>query len=215
MRVLSTKILTPEQQQILTQANIQVEAYNAITTNPVSFETTELIENAIIASQRAAKIILDKNIAINNCFCVGGKTAAFLKENSINVVEHYNYGEQLANTIIEKHKGKAFHFFCSNIRRDELPDILFGNNIDLKEITVYNTELNTQAIEEKFDGILFFSPSGIEAYTTNNIIKTETAYCIGNTTAKAVEPYTKNIIIASSPTVEHLLETVVKHTVQI
>jgi uroporphyrinogen-III synthase len=55
------------------------------------------------------------------------------------------------------------------------------------------------------DSILFFSPSGVSSYVKKNSITDEICFCIGNTTAKAVEKYSKNIVIANQPTVENVI----------
>jgi len=41
--------------------------------------------------------------------------------------------------------------------------------------------------EKRFDGILFFSPSAVESYLKSNTIKDEMCFCIGETTAEALE----------------------------
>jgi uroporphyrinogen-III synthase len=38
-----------------------------------------------------------------------------------------------------------------------------------------------------------------------NKITTEICFCIGSTTATAVEPFTRNIIMANQPTVENVI----------
>ena len=59
------------------------------------------------------------------------------------------------------------------------------------------------------EAILFFSPSGIESYLKENTIKKEICFCIGTTTASALEGITKNIKIADQPTIEDVIEDVI------
>ena len=54
--------------------------------------------------------------------------------------------------------------------------------------------------------ILFFSPSGVASYLKDNTIKKETCFCIGETTAEALQKITKNVIIAKNPTIEDVIE---------
>jgi len=62
----------------------------------------------------------------------------------------------------------------------------------------------------KFDGILFFSPSAVESYLKLNAIKEEMCFCIGETTAEALENRkAKNILIADSPSVENVIGEVI------
>ncbi|RSK41444.1 uroporphyrinogen-III synthase [Mangrovimonas spongiae] len=210
MTILSTKILTQEQKNVLTKANINVIDYNAITIDFLDFDDEIIAENAIITSKNAVKAVIDKKVVIKNCFCVGEKTKALLEENGQNVTKMTNYGTDLAKFIVKNHKNEHFWFFCNNIRRDELPNILTKNNISFKEVEVYKTALNKQLISKPFDAVLFFSPSGIESFTANNSLKNKAIFCIGKTTAKAAKPFAENIHIANKPTIESVLKSVVK-----
>ena len=66
-------------------------------------------------------------------------------------------------------------------------------------------------IKESFDGVLFYSPSGVNSFLENNTLENKTCFCIGTTTAKALENRTKNIVIASQPTVENVITEVIKY----
>ncbi|WP_338732169.1 uroporphyrinogen-III synthase [Mangrovimonas cancribranchiae] len=211
MTILSTKILNQEQKNVLTKANINVIDYNAITIDFLDFDDEIIADNAIITSKNAVKAVIDKKVVIKNCFCVGEKTKTRLEENGQNVSKTTNYGADLAKFIVKNHKNEHFWFFCNNIRRDELPNMLTKNNISFKEVEVYKTSLNKQIISEAFDAVLFFSPSGIESFTANNNLKNKTVFCIGKTTAEAAKPYTKNIHIANKPTIESVLQLAAKH----
>ncbi|CDF81139.1 uroporphyrinogen-III synthase [Formosa agariphila KMM 3901] len=210
--ILSTKTLHKEHKALLTKANIQVTEYNAISIDFVDFDSEIIVENAIITSQNAAKAVIDNKVVIRNCFCVGEKTMAFLEEHGQNVSKMKLYASELANYIVKYHKNEAFVFFCGNLRQDTLPDALKEHNIGLKEIIVYNTQTEPQKIDGEFDAILFYSPSGVSSYLTDNQISNETIFCIGKTTAAALQEQTKNIVIPSSPTIENLLQSVVKYS---
>ena len=71
--------------------------------------------------------------------------------------------------------------------------------------------LKPHQIKESFDGVLFYSPSGVNSFLENNTLGNKTCFCIGTTTAKALENKTKNIVIASQPTVEHVIDEVIKY----
>ena len=66
--------------------------------------------------------------------------------------------------------------------------------------------------QENFDGILFFSPSAVESYLTNNKIKNEVCFCVGTTTAAALETKKiKNIVIPETPTIEAVILEVIEY----
>ena len=208
---LSTKKLTPEQQALLFGAGIHLTHYDAITIEKVEFKFETPIKNAIITSRHAARMIIDKKIHIENCYCVGEKTKAVLTQNNLKVSETGRNSKDLAQKIIENHKNETFTFFCGDKRRDELPALLNTQNITLKEINIYKTRLNPGTIKNNADAILFFSPSAVEAFILKNAIGNSTVFCIGPTTASEARKYTKNICIAGHPTIEDVLTQVINH----
>ena len=64
------------------------------------------------------------------------------------------------------------------------------------------------SIHKKVDGILFFSPSGVESYHSCNPAGEEKAFCIGNTTAEAAQRYWKEVVVAEKPTIDSVLAQV-------
>jgi uroporphyrinogen-III synthase len=86
-----------------------------------------------------------------------------------------------------------------------LPDALRLVNITLDEVEVYETILTPHKIDFIPNGILFFSPSGVQSYLQENKIENENCFCIGNTTAEALKDITKNVIIAHQQTVENAI----------
>ncbi len=94
-------------------------------------------------------------------------------------------------------------FFCGNLRRDTLPDILKKNGIALQELVVYTTTLTPRTLEETFDGVAFFSPSAAESFfSANRPDNTVVFFSIGHTTTAALKTYTDNRVITSEHTTE-------------
>ena len=135
----------------------------------------------------------------------------FLEKHHCLVQENADYASDLGLLIKEKYATHSFTFLSGNIRRNTLPDLLNENNIKWNEAVVYETTLNPKKVTENIDGILFFSPSAIESYLIENKLENETCFCIGTTTAKALENKTKNIKIASQPIVESVIDEVIKY----
>lgn len=210
-RVLSTKKLSKPQKQLLLNSGIALVEYDAISILFNDFYPgQEFIENAIITSKNSAEAIIKHNIKIGNCFCVGEMTVSLLQSYQYNIIETADYGKNLAEVISDKYKDENFTFFCGNKRREELPFILKKNNVRFKEVEVYRTEINQKHFNGEFDGILFFSPSGIQSFTERNQISNSIAFCIGDTTASEAKKHTSNIIIATKPSIENVIVQVVK-----
>ncbi|SEP28288.1 uroporphyrinogen-III synthase [Flavobacterium sp. CF108] len=211
-QILSTKILSPLQKQELTKAGIEVIEADFIKTENKPFELKNLNESLIFTSQNAVHSVLSnpksEELKSKNVYCVGLKTKILLSESGFNVVAYTGYASDLAEIITLIYRNESYTFFSGNLRRDTLPSALKEAGIKLNEIQVYETSLQPQKIKSPVDAILFFSPSGVESYLKDNSIKKETCFCIGETTAEALQKITKNIIIADQPTVEDVLEDV-------
>ena len=213
IRLLSTKKLLVNQKQFLLNANISVVEADFISIKQQKVAIEIINENLIFTSQNAVLSLvenLEKTDTLDllrkkNVFCVGLKTKALLEENGFNVIVYTGYAADLAEIISLIYSKEKFTFFSGNLRRDTLPEALSEAEVVWNEIQVYETILTPQKISGTFDGILFFSPSGIESYLKNNKITKETCFCIGTTTAEALENITNNVIIANQPTVENVI----------
>lgn len=214
IQILSTKKLSGEQKQALVKANIEVIEADFIQTQNKPFELKDLNENLIFTSQNAVHSVLSnpdsEKLKSKNVFCVGLKTKILLSESGFNVVAYTGYAADLAEIITLIYRHESYTFFSGNLRRETLPQALKGAEVKFNEIQVYDTSLTPQKIKNAIDGILFFSPSGVESYLKDNTIKKETCFCIGETTAEALDKITKNIIIADQPTVEDVIEDVIE-----
>ncbi len=219
--ILSTKKLSQAQKELLLNANIAYVEYDAIKIEFLEVQPETEIKNAIFTSKNAVHAVFNgkskslpllfRERAGVRVFCVGENTKKLLIENGQNVVETAQNASDLAEIIVKKYKNESFLFFCGNIRRDELPDFLQKNDIALTEQVVYKTHLNSKKFDRNFDGILFFSPSGIRSYITKNNIKNSTSFCIGSTTAAEAQKHSATAIIANKPTVENVIVQAVKY----
>lgn len=213
-RILSTKKLSKVLKNKLSDAKIELVEKNFIQTKAVVFETPQLNAFLVFTSKEAVKSVLKsktKNVLSKSCLCVGSKTKSFLEKKGFTVLESADYAEELIQIIESKYKTNSFTFFCGNIRRNTIPDFFQQNKIAYNEIVVYETKLKRHQIKEPFDGVLFYSPSGVNSFSEKNSLENKTCFCIGTTTAKALENKTNNIIIASQPTVENVITEVIKY----
>jgi uroporphyrinogen-III synthase len=216
INILSTKKLLPNQKQELVDANFTVIEEDFIETNIKNFELSKVNNNLIFTSQNAVQSILQhpkcEDLKSKDVFSIGMKTKDLLTENGFNVVAYTGYAADLAEIISLIYSEESFTFFSGNLRRDVLPNTLKENGITFNEIEVYETKITSKKITKKVDGILFFSPSGVESYFKMNTIKDETCFCIGETTAEALEnKKVKTIVIADKPSVVNVIAEVVEY----
>ncbi|MEG1022339.1 MAG: uroporphyrinogen-III synthase [Myroides sp.] len=207
--VLSTKKLNSNQKQFLLNAGFSVIEADFIKITFVRFQLKSIPTLMLFTSQNAVKSVL-QNESIETlkqipAVCVGSKTKQLLQENGFNVLETQEYADDLAPIIQQKYHLEQIAFFAGNLRRNVLPDAMQKTNVSFEEYTVYQNTANSIEIKAETDALLFFSPSGIHSYLQQNSIKNQTCFCIGTTTAAALNGITKNIVIANKQTVENVI----------
>ncbi|HSD09320.1 uroporphyrinogen-III synthase [Flavobacterium sp.] len=214
MKILSTKILAEYQKQPLIEAGFEVVENDFIATKIKSFDLKNINESLIFTSQNAVESVLQhpdlEQLKSKKAYCVGLKTESLLSDNGFEVVAYTDYASDLGEIITLIYKSESYTFFSGNLRRETLPKALKEAGIVFNEINVYETTLTPHKIKNPVEAILFFSPSGVESFLKENTIKKELCFCIGETTASALENKTKNIIIAEQPTVEDVIEAVIE-----
>lgn len=215
IRVLSTKKLLPNQRQFLLNAGISVTEADFISVENKDFTFTEIFDNLIFTSANAVKAVASRpdvqEIRRKPCFCVGEKTAKLLDEVGFTVLETADNASALSEIIKKDYAKEAFTFFSGSLRMETLPVNLKNSGINFNEIEVYETVLAPKKINSEVDGLLFFSPSAVESYLIENKIENQICFCIGATTAKALEQKTKNIVIANKPSVENVIIQTIQH----
>ena len=171
------------------------------------------IENVIITSQNGVESILNsftkKEINFKDIYCVGRRTKKLIEQRIGKVTHVAKNAKQLAEYLSKNLKNKEVTYFCSDLRLDILPAYLKMNDIIVNEVEAYKTMLSPEMIDDNIDGVLFYSPSGIESYLQKNDTD-KIAFCIGETTAKEAQKHFNKVKVANLPTVESVLELVKK-----
>ena len=79
------------------------------------------------------------------------------------------------------------------------------------EIKTYKTVLKSKKVDQKWDAIMFFSPSGVASYISENKHQRNAhAFCIGQTTASEAKKYFKNVTVADTNKIESVLEKTIE-----
>ncbi|MDB5232223.1 MAG: uroporphyrinogen-III synthase [Chitinophagaceae bacterium] len=147
-------------------------------------------------------------------FCLSGKT---LQEVAIKFVETQvmataKNAADLADEIIKRNINEVI-FFCGNRRRDDLPDKLKNAGIVIREEVLYLTNENPERVTTPFDGILFYSPSGVESFfSVNQLYGNTRCFAIGKTTERALhEAGIENVILSDEPEVETVVNSAIHY----
>ena len=206
--------------------NIEIDILSFIETVPIrSIEVQQEIENALLKSSAVVFTSMNAVEAVANeldghqpdwrIYSMGNTTRQLVKKyfGEEAIAGTAESAAELAELIVEEDNSDDIFFFCGEQRRDELPDILRNNDIDVNEIVVYQTIQVKHKIEKTYHGILFFSPSAVQSFFSNNKISDKTIlFAIGNTTATEIKKYANNkIITGDEPSKENLVMEMIRY----
>ena len=211
--IYSTKKLTDGQLQLF-HNNVTADSNDAIKISlnriPKSVVRKE-IENVIITSKNGVEALLHNfapaELQFKNIYCVGRRTKRMIEKRIGNVKHIEANAKKLTEHLVEYMEGAEVTYFCSDLRLDDLPNILVENNITVNEVEAYQTKYNADKVESNLDGVMFYSPSTVESYLKQNKAS-GIAFCIGETTAKVAKQFFEDVRIAKVPTVESVIELV-------
>lgn len=226
INILSTRPLNKSLVQEAKAVGISIDELSFIDTEPIQdIATQQEIEQAYLLSSTVvftSMNAVDAVLAWQDgqqpdwvIYCMGNTTKQKLKENfgDYSVVGTANNAAELAERIAEESDAEEVIFFCGEQRRDELPAILRSKGIDVHEIIVYETIHTPHKINKAYQAILFYSPSAVSSFFSNNKVPAQTIlFAIGNTTAKTIQQYcTNTIITGKEPGKEELVRQAMEY----
>ena len=191
---------------------IQVEAIKDKELNEEIAELSTLPITAVFTSANAVRAIssaLKAGSAGWDIYCIGQATkdAVFEYFDTEVIAGVANDAAELAGIIIDDDLSEVV-FFCGDKRMNTLPDLLREADVTVYEITVYGTVETPHLAVKSYDGILFFSPSGVNSFFSINTIGKHTVlFAIGSTTANAIHQQTDNkVMICAVPSKDNMIE---------
>ena len=224
IQILSTRPIHQSLIKDARDAGIDIDELTFIETNPIQSKLVDKeIENTlketatvVFTSMNAVEVVgnqIKEHQPNWKIYCMGTTTQQLVvKFFGQNLIEGTaNDAASLAKQIIKDQPKEKLIFFCGDQRRDELPELLKQHSIEAKETIVYETTAIHHLIQKQYDGILFFSPSAVESFFTNNkVVENTVLFAIGNTTAKELKKYSNNkIVISNEPGKENLAKTMI------
>jgi uroporphyrinogen-III synthase len=225
IEILSTKVINKRLISLANTYNIFIDEVPFLETKNI--ETPDVKKRIEELSKQSITAIFTSVNAVNavkeilptkpqwKVFCIGHKTKSAVEAafGDKNILGSANNAEQLAEEIIKHPTKKKMIFFCGNQRRNVLPDKLKENEIELEELIVYRTVETPQHISKHYDGILFYSPSGVRSFFAKNTIeKSMQLFAIGTTTANEAKVFTGlPVITTEHPDTTNLINLVIQH----
>jgi uroporphyrinogen-III synthase len=213
-KVLSTKELKSSVLQYI--GNVEVLQKDFISIQSLAYTLPENLK-----AEKISTVFTSKNAVMNlngftpvKVYCLSGATRAAVQERfpTAELMRLASNASDLANMIIADCE-KEVLFFCGDKRRDVLPKKLASARIKVHEVVVYQSVETPIQVEEKFDAVIFFSPSAVSSFFSVNQLQPEAiCFAIGDTTAEAIATYCENKTVSTdSPSEEELLQKVIYH----
>lgn len=212
--VFSTKKLTSEQRQLFDKRmKVDSDDFVQIYSNRLPVASLKKdVQNVIITSKNAVEALTDSvdttTLKFKNIYCIGRRTKKLIESRIGKVAHAAPNAKALAEHLVEFMDGTEVTYFCSNIRLDDLPNILAENNIQVNEVIAYKTKQAAIKVPDGVKRVLLFSPSGVASFLSKNTADKRTAYCIGETTASEARKHFTDVRVAKIPTVESVIELV-------
>jgi uroporphyrinogen-III synthase len=226
IKILCTRELQAELIAVAAQAGIDLDSIPFIETRAsVSERTAARISslskeraNVVFTSVKAIESVLpylDNPQPDWKIYCMEG-------EGSRKISEHFGAGHiagtgnnaaELAARINLKNNSEKLFFFSGNLRRAELPAYFETHGIEWEELPVYETSLRPQKLHTKYDGYIFFSPSAVRSFFTDNAVDEPAVFfSIGHSTATELRKYTnKKIISSKQPDARQLIRELIDY----
>ena len=211
--IYSTKKLTDDQVALF-HDEVIADSHNVIKISSNRLSKSIIrheIKNVIITSKNGIESLLTNfsatELQFKNIYCVGRRTKRMVEKRIGKVTHTEPNAKKLATYLVDYIEGTEVTYFCSNLRLDELPNILAANKIKVTEVEAYQTTFDADKVEGHLDGIMFYSPSTVDSFLKQNKA-TGIAFCIGETTATEARKYFQDVRVAKMPTVESVIELV-------
>jgi len=208
-----------------TNSGINMDIISFVETEPViSPEVIQQVQSyglkkatVVFTSMNAVDAVTSQLTSVPDwrIYCVGGitKETVFNFFGEKTVAGTAKNAKALAEKIILSKDVQHIVFFCGDHRLDELPEMLQANAIAVDEVVVYKTIFISSFITKNYDGIIFFSPSAVHSFFSDNTIATNVVlFSIGNTTTATIKTYCNNKVVTSEwPGKENMIDLVLDY----
>ena len=214
-KILSSKLLSDSAYERLLAAGHELTQYNAVEAETLPFSAAPY-PHYVCSSQNAVKALSEyahrqdqAMLKSARWYCVGTQTAEALEQLGFKVSHCSENAETLIEQVLKPLNEPILWF--SGVRKTRALE-QFINNRGCDYIDCYLTRLVEKSFTSAYDALLFFSPSGVESFLKANEMGRAHAFCIGETTAKAVRPHAQNgLSVSPKATSMQLVLEVIKH----
>lgn len=224
MQLLSTKRLEPALIDNARSHGITIQSVPFISTRPLADAAT--VDAILQAGRRSGFVVFTSAQAVNavaaalaglkpdwQIGCLEGATLKAVQHHFPQLLVSATATDSLTlATVLLSQNIPEVTFFCGQLHREEIPQQLEAAGRTVNKIVVYETVLTPQAVTETYDGILFFSPSGVQSFFSQNSLPPESIlFAIGHTTAKALQHLPNKLLVSATPSAEAMVAQAITH----
>ncbi|MFZ5971489.1 MAG: uroporphyrinogen-III synthase [Bacteroidota bacterium] len=219
--IVSTRKLASPTVEIL-QSNgctlVQHDFISKVIHLPDHLTAASLQKNVVITSITGAKAfagLLDKlqlDKSAFSVFCISRGTKEYATAVGFTIVGSAPHASALADVVLENKEVQSVTHICSNLKRGELSEKLSNSGVGVHDLVAYRTDWTPVKITPAYDGLIFFSPSAVDSFLSQNALHQVPCFCIGATTSDhAQKKGYKETIAAAAPSEEFLLKKLIAY----
>ena len=203
VNILSTKVLAEKLSIAIKGVGAGLIQYDFIEVK--GFELGNISHGTLMISSKNAVEGVDFDG--KTVFCVGNKTRLAIENAGGEVTEVFENSLKMAQAVAGI--GNPATFVCGVLRRKNVEQEFENAGVELEIVEAYDTLLKSVKVSEDIDVAMFYSPSGVGSYFSENELK-GVAVCIGETTEAEAKKYTKNTVVANTTTIESVVNKAIE-----
>ena len=209
VEVLSTRRLDAAVLAELAEAGIRCTAHDFVDIVPRANAPEIQLQphegTVLVSSQNALHALVWKGVKVR---CVGEKTAEKLRAQGAEVLSVHSGAASMSEHAVAL--GETCTFVCGSTRMPTVEDTFKREEAALEVVEVYDTLHASRRVDGPWDGILFFSPSGVWSYHASNA-QLPPSFCIGATTGAVAQSFGHPVVLASKSTKLAVVRAAIEH----
>ena len=203
VNILSTKVLTEELNLAIKGAGAGLIQHDFIEVK--SLELGNISYGTLLISSKNAVEGVD--FTGKTVFCVGNKTRLAIENAGGEVTEVFENSLKMAQAATGI--GNPATFVCGVLRMKNVEQEFENAGVELEIVEAYDTLMKPVKVSEDVDVAMFYRPSGVGSYFSENELK-GVAVCIGETTEAEAKKYIENTVVASTTTIESVVNKAIE-----
>lgn len=210
--IVSTRVLPKTLAGLFEKAGLRLSMHDFIAIEFLKYNWQNSVRY-IISSQNAVRALLSsrdiQKLRGKDLWVVGHKTKALLEAHNLPVYRSFENAKELMLNF--NFDGRKTTFISGAMRMEHIEEVCRQNHFPLEVMEVYTTKEKPISINEEYNGVMFFSPSGVRSFVSKNTLAGNCAICVGPTTALEAQKYTTHCIVANETSLEGVVAAVLEN----